>query len=131
VANIASVADKTQLEGAMGVGWYPAIDTDQLTRTPEIAACKAFFDKRGLPSGRTAWSVCEQWNTMLRAVNAAGSLKADAIVAALPGLGTFVEAPSFRIGFTGRRDGMSAVAPTSWDAACACFVYLSKPYAVP
>lgn len=130
--SLVGLAPASQLDGALAVGWAPAVDLSSgYDASPRAQACLQALKKRGRTySGASQALVgllaCDGMDLLQRAVQGAGGLTSrDAVLrnATDPGSG-FVSAVTIATSFPGgRRDGVAAYRPMAYATDCGCFRY--------
>jgi hypothetical protein len=128
------VADKSQLNGAVGIGWLPPADVaqadDPLADSPSRRACMAVLQKAGDgPSSTTAYTdaalACDQFDALAQGLLAPGGLGGrSGLMAAMTGgrTGFQPEATFASLLSPGRHDGAATWRSLSWGS-CGCFQY--------
>jgi ABC-type branched-subunit amino acid transport system substrate-binding protein len=120
------------LKDAIGVSWSPVND---IALNPPLNAggkrCVAFQKAHNGDSTAYNLDVCDHFDVLVRAIQAAGGIAPGMVMASLGGIGTFAPATGFAFGYpNGQRDGVVEVAAIGYSASCSCWRYPSKPYAV-
>jgi ABC-type branched-subunit amino acid transport system substrate-binding protein len=126
-----------QLQGALGLGWFPASDVDAAHDPGDVSAnetrCKKVMEAAGFSTAdRLTLTVqlinCDLFLVFADALNKAGTLSASALQQGTAALGgsfppafTFVELYG-----PGRYDGAAAGRDIGYDAGCGCFAYLDR-----
>ncbi len=123
---------KGQLDGSVGVGWFPAMDfvnSPPATTAPQ-QSCDSLMKARGLPAGGFAWQICDHVNALAAFVTAAGGLSPAAVTGALSRV-RFDAASLFASSYgPDRRDGVGAARDVGYNSTCSCFKYTSSTYGV-
>jgi hypothetical protein len=138
---VESNAAPAQLDGALGVGWYPPFDTgergDDRRTTPARDECLRIMADHGvaLPD-RTAvglaLSSCDAFSYFAAMVARAQQWTPRAFVAAAESVGdSWTPAATFASRTApGRLDGTAAVRDFGFAADCECFRYSGEPYSI-
>jgi hypothetical protein len=118
------------LNGALGIGWNPAIDTQ--TTSDSTAAqrdCDSYVRSKGQSYGPLVnWGNCDQVSVLVAAVRTAQSLSVDAITAALPEMSVAsASVIGLRYGVNAH-DGTAAARHVAYVPSCSCFQYTSATY---
>jgi ABC-type branched-subunit amino acid transport system substrate-binding protein len=124
-----------QLEGAVGVGYFPSYDVgtaqDPGDPSPAAAHCREIQDAAGNdPNQRESWNLqakaCDAFALIAEAAARAGGLHTTAIADGASRIDSIAPSGAFGIVFGGRRqDGPGAVRDLAYDMACTCFVFSS------
>jgi hypothetical protein len=129
-----------QLNGALGMGWYPQFDVaaadnpddgpySNNARRKCIALMKAKgFTFEDANAQAVALGGCNNLYFLQQVINAVnGPLNRDTFLAAVNGLGTrFENAETFLNRFSAtQHDGVAAVRQWKWDSGCSCGKYTS------
>lgn len=121
--------------GAMGVGWVPALDVSQTNDpglTPGGAHCLQVMTKAGQNVGGPlrlaeayAFSICDSLYLIARGAQAGGGFTAADIFAGIMRIGpTFSPANGFATALTPSQPYVQgAVRDLSWDSTCSCMKY--------
>ena len=125
-----------EMNGALTVGWAPAIDVaaqQDPGDTPGARHCRAVMTKAGLSvSNRsdleTMYSICDALYMFRAALDAGGSPTAHALQTGFESLGTsFPTALSFNAHLgPARHYGIDSVRDVAWDSNCGCLKYTSR-----
>jgi hypothetical protein len=131
---VQSATPPEQLNGALGVGYFPSYDVDNAQDpgdpSPAAAHCREIQRAAGNDTNqRESWNLmgkaCDGFAYLSAAVDAVG-LRNDAIALGTPQLTSLEATGTFHIAFgPGRPDGVGAVRDLGYDATCECFAYLS------
>lgn len=129
---LVDLAPAGQLDGALAVGWAPAIDLSSgYDTSPRAQECLSGLKKRGRTyssAGQTLVGLlaCDGLDLMRRAAGAPGGMSSRTALmrnALDEGIG-FVSAVAVRTAFpAGRRDGIAAYRPMAYASGCTCFSY--------
>lgn len=129
---LAGLVPASQLDGAVGVGWAPALDLSSgYDTSPRAQACLAAFKKQGITFGSAVETAagllaCDGVELLDRAAERPGGLtNGDALLAAArDGRAGFVSAVNFKTTFpSGRPDGVAAYRSMAFSGGCGCFNY--------
>ncbi|MHB8341098.1 MAG: type 1 periplasmic-binding domain-containing protein [Mycobacteriales bacterium] len=140
-ALLASNGDAAQLNGALGIGWYPTIDTEQAQdpgpspgTNPCLAALKAggqtFSGKRFAQA--VGMAICDGIRLGVLGAKAGGGLNPAAIRQGILAIGTSLPTGgSFASGLSATNYAMpSAGRDIGWDNGCQCFTYRGPTYRI-
>ena len=130
-----TTSPRAQLRGTLGIGWFPATDTDAAHDPGDVSAnetrCKGAMAAAGFATPdrltlTTQLIVCELFLMLAQSLQQAGGVNAASLQRGAAGLGTsFPSAITFLEHFgVGRYDGAAAARDLKFDDACGCFVYL-------
>lgn len=133
--------DHSQLRGAMGVGWYPTLDTNAAEDPgpgPGTTACLAALRKGGqtFEGKRFAqafgMALCDGLRLAVLGAKAGGGLDPVSIRRGIVALGTsFPVGGSFGSGLSETNYALpGAGRDVQWDTACDCFHYTGSTYAI-
>jgi hypothetical protein len=121
-----------QLDGAVAIGWAPAVDlVSGYAESAPARACMAAMKKHGRTFSTSAQALigllaCDGVNLLHGAAALPGALAGRPALqrAALDPATGFVSAVTFRTSFVGgRRDGVASYRPMTYDGSCRCFRY--------
>jgi ABC-type branched-subunit amino acid transport system substrate-binding protein len=129
---VESATPPEQLNGALGVGYFPSYDVDNAKDpgdpSPAATRCREVEAAAGNdPPQRESWNLmgkaCDGFSYVAATVAAAG-LRNDAIAAGTPAITALDPTGTFAITFgPGRTDGVGAVRDLGYDLECECFAY--------
>ena len=132
--------DPTQLAGAVGLGWYPTLDTDQAHDPgpgPGTKDCLSALSAGGQTfTGRFAeafgLAVCDGIHLAALGAESGGGLSPTAVRAGIVRLGTrFPTGGAFGSGLSSTNFGMpGAGRDLGWDTSCSCFTYRGPLYQI-
>ena len=131
-AALIGLAPASQLDGALALGWAPAVDlTTGYDERPEARRCLDALEKRGrsFSSGTQALAAllaCDGLDLLDRAADRPGALSGrPALLGAVLAAGEgFPSAVTYPTAFPdGRRDGVAAYRPMAYSGDCRCFRY--------
>ena len=131
-ATLVGLVPARQLQGALALGWAPAVDLASGYATSRAAKnCLATMKKHGRPTGSgtqtlVALLACDGVDLLKRTARQPGALRSrDAFQrTALSDATGFVSSVTFRVAFAGgRRDGVAAYRPMAFSGGCTCFSY--------
>ena len=132
----------SQLQGAMGAGWDPAIDLPRADSDPQgpygntaARTCLARYTKAGVTfsdanSQGIGLLVCNQVDFVAQRVAAIGrQLDRETFRKSVEGLGaTYISASHQRMEFSAiRHDGMGVYWDMQWNTSCSCVKYVNGP----
>lgn len=124
------ISDKKSLEGAVELGWYPAIDLDaanQDIKAPGAKRCADLFAAHGYrPSDRNEETVlqlqCEIFFFTQQATTRSAELTGQGFVSSLRAISSTVPpASTYRIDLNRAPAGAGAYRVQRWVSACRCF----------
>ena len=131
---VQSATPPQQLNGAVGVGYFPSYDVDTAhdpgDPSPAAAHCREIQAAAGNdPNQRESWNLqtkaCDAFAFIAEAIRIAG-LHTGALAEGAAQIRSLPPAGAFAITFgPGRPDGPGAVRDTGYDLACECFVFTS------
>jgi hypothetical protein len=131
---VQSATPPEQLNGSLGVGFFPSYDVDNAQDpgdpSPAAARCRALQEAAGNdPGQRESWNLmgkaCDGFAYVLAAIAAVG-LRDDAMALGTPAITSLEATGTFHIVFgPGRPDGVGAVRDLGYDLDCECFAYLN------
>jgi ABC-type branched-subunit amino acid transport system substrate-binding protein len=120
-----------QLDGAMGIGWMPALDyvakDDATASSAERKRCIAVYRARGISQQNAAdlqsqLEICQLLWFFRDAVQAAGVISRDGLLAGAAKLGRRDSPATYGTQFVrGHTDGAYAVQPLKYVGDCTCF----------
>jgi ABC-type branched-subunit amino acid transport system substrate-binding protein len=131
-AGLVGLVPPSQLDGALALGWAPAVDlTSGYADRPEAQRCLKALEKRGrsFSSGTqalVALLACDGLDLLDRAADRPGALSSrQALLGATVAAGNgFPSAVTYPTAFPGgRRDGVAAYRPMAFSSDCRCFSY--------
>jgi hypothetical protein len=129
---LVDIVPPSQLDGALALGWAPAIDLSTgYDERPEAQRCLSMLKKRGrsFNSGIQAavgLLACDGTQLLARAAEHPDGLSSRQALlgAALAAGNEFRSAFTFRTSFPGgRRDGVAGYQPMAYSSGCGCFTY--------
>jgi hypothetical protein len=137
---LAANAPASQLAHARGVGWLPAIDTQNPNQSPPTATGKRCLDRMkgyGLQPSSNAdytyvYGSCDSfalYDGLLHATR--GNAATSAVVNALGSVGSaYVSASTLggRVSMSGGRIRASAGRLFAWNGTCSCFQYTGNAF---
>jgi hypothetical protein len=133
--------DPAQLAGAVGVGWYPSLDTDAAHDPgpgPGKADCLAALAKGGQSfegkrfAEAVAMAECDGIHLAVYGAKAGGGLDPVTVRAGIVKLGaSFPTGGGFASGLSSTNFAMpGAGRDLGWDAGCSCFSYRGATYGI-
>jgi hypothetical protein len=129
-----------QLNGALGLGWYPSFDITPSQNTDNgpysnnaRRKCMTLMKAKGFTfadanAEAVALGICNSLYFFQQVMNSmSGAVNRDNFIAAVNALGTrFENAETFATRFSAsQHDGIAAVRQWKWDAGCSCGKYTS------
>jgi hypothetical protein len=128
---LAGLVPPSQLDGALGVGWAPALDLSAgFDSGPQAESCLRNMRERGRSyNGATqvlvALLVCDAFDLFKRAAEGPDGLASrDTLLRSALRANGFVSAVTIKTAFPGgRRDGVAGYRPLAFNADCGCFRY--------
>ena len=129
--------NQSQLSGAGGLGWAPAVDVDDARdpgATPARKRCLDVMRRHGVrmadrSSAFQASYSCDLLFLLQAVANKAESLTASGLQAAFARVQAFDSAAFAGVGFRGgRRDAATSARYFAYDNGCLCFRYTTKPF---
>jgi len=131
---VQSATPPQQLNGAVGIGYFPSYDVDTAhdpgDPSPSAAHCREIQQAAGNdPNQRESWNLqskaCDAFAFIAEAIRIAG-LHTGALGEGAAQIQSMPPAGAFAITFgPGRPDGPGAVRDTAYDMECECFVFTS------
>ena len=131
-AALVGLVPASQLDGALALGWAPAVDLSTgYDARPEAQRCLAALEKRGRSfssnvQALAALLACDGLDLLARAADRPGALSSrqDLLAAALAAGNGFPSAVTYPTAFPGgRRDGVASYRPMAFSGGCGCFSY--------
>lgn len=140
-ALLESNGNAAQLAGALGIGWYPTLDTDTAQDPgpgPGTRACLSALAAGGqIFSGKrfaeaVGLAICDGIDLGVFGARAGQGLSATAIRAGIVRLGTdFPTGGAFTSGLSATNFALpGAGRDLGWDGSCDCFTYLGSAYPI-
>jgi hypothetical protein len=132
---------KAQLHNSRSIGWLPATDThpaqDPDTHNPTRILCLSIMRKAGVDTSSIngtlgAMAICDSLWSLAAALGRAKVINQATFLAGMNGLGSsYAPGLVWSAAITSaQHDGVSSVANMTFDDACSCFKYTSKPYGI-